>query len=184
MALGNAETTLISLATAKMAKFYGMPSRGSGALNDAIDIDFQAGVESAMNLMAGTLSGINLMYFAAGMLSGFNVTSMEKYVVDEQLIKLMRRLLKGVAIDTAKDYTVEIAKVGPGGTFLKGRTPKEYRTEHFIPDIFVKQDYKSWQTDGAVSVKERASQVVRERLESYRGPEITADQEKVLTAYL
>ena len=77
MALGNTETALISLATAAMAKFYHMPFRTSGALNDAIDIDFQAGVESTLNLMCGVLSDVDLIYFAAGMLSGFNVTSLE-----------------------------------------------------------------------------------------------------------
>ena len=90
MSLGSSETALISLATAKMAKYYHMPFRASGALNDAIDIDYQAGAESALNLMCGTLSDVDLVYFAAGMLSGFNVTSLEKYVVDEQLIKMVK----------------------------------------------------------------------------------------------
>lgn len=184
MALGNSETALISLATAKMAKFYHMPFRTSGALNDAIDIDFQAGVESTLNLMCGVLSDVDLIYFAAGMLSGFNVTSLEKYVVDEQLIKMVKRLYDGVAIDKTKDYTAEIKKVGPKGTFLYGRTPKEYRKEHFIPDIFVKQDYKSWESEGAVSIKDHASQVVKQRIESYQAPDITPEQLKVIEKYL
>lgn len=184
MALGNSETALISLATAKMAKFYHMPFRTSGALNDAIDIDFQAGVESTLNLMCGVLSDVDLIYFAAGMLSGFNVTSLEKYVVDEQLIKMVKRLYDGVAIDKTKDYTAEIKKVGPKGTFLYGRTPKEYRKEHFIPDIFVKQDYKSWESEGAVSIKDRASGVVKQRIESYQAPSITPEQLKVIEKYL
>lgn len=184
MALGNSETALISLATAKMAKFYHMPFRTSGALNDAIDIDFQAGVESTLNLMCGVLSDVDLIYFAAGMLSGFNVTSLEKYVVDEQLIKMVKRLYDGVAIDKTKDYTAEIKKVGPKGTFLYGRTPKEYRKEHFIPNIFVKQDYKSWESEGAVSIKDRASQVVKQRIESYQAPSITPEQLKVIEKYL
>lgn len=184
MSLGSSETALISLATAAMAKYYHMPFRASGALNDAIDIDYQAGVESTLNLMCGTLSDVDLVYFAAGMLSGFNVTSLEKYVVDEQLIKMVKRLYQGVAIDTTKDYTAEIKKVGPRGTFLHGRTPKEYRKEHFVPDIFVKQDYKSWESEGSIGIKEKASKVVKERLESYQAPEITEDQLKVLQPYL
>lgn len=184
MALGNSETALISLATAKMAKFYHMPFRTSGALNDAIGIDFQAGVESTLNLMCGVLSDVDLIYFAAGMLSGFNVTSLEKYVLDEQLIKMVKRLYNGVAIDKTKDYTAEIKKVGPKGTFLYGRTPKEYRKEHFVPDIFVKQDYKSWESEGAVSIKDRASEVVKNRIESYQAPAITPEQLKVIEKYL
>lgn len=48
-----------------MAKFYHMPFRTSGALNDAVDLDFQAGVESALNLTCGALSDVDLIYFAA-----------------------------------------------------------------------------------------------------------------------
>lgn len=184
MSLGSSETALISLATAKMAKFYHMPFRTSGALNDAIDIDFQAGVESTLNLMCGALSDVDLIYFAAGMLSGFNVTSLEKYVVDEQLIKMVKRLYTGVAIDKNKDYTAEIKKVGPRGTFLYGRTPKEYRKEHFVPDIFVKQDYKAWESEGSVSIKDRASEVVKKRLESYKAPDLSVEQLKIIEPYL
>lgn len=184
MSLGSSETALISLATAKMAKYYHMPFRASGALNDAVDIDYQAGVESAMNLMCGTLSDVDLVYFSAGMLSGFNVTSLEKYVVDEQLIKMVKRLYQGVAIDKTKDYTTEINKVGPRGSFLKGRTPKEYRTEHFVPDIFVKQDYKSWESEGSVSIKDKASEVVKQRLEAYQAPCISAEQQAVIQKYV
>ena len=134
--------------------------------------------------MCGALSNVDLMYFAAGMLSGFNVTSLEKYVVDEQLIKMVKRLYTGVEIDKNKDYISEIKKVGPRGTFLHGRTPKEYRKEHFVPDIFVKQDYKSWQSEGSVSIKDKASEVVKKRLESYQAPSLTADQMKIVEPYL
>ena len=105
-------------------------------------------------------------------------------MVDEQLIKMVKRLYNGVAIDKTKDYTAEIKKVGPKGTFLYGRTPKEYRKEHFIPDIFVKQDYKSWESEGSVSIKDRASEVVKQRIESYQAPAVTPEQLKVIEKYL
>lgn len=184
MSLGSSETALISLATAKMAKYYHMPFRASGALNDAVDIDYQAGAESTLNLMCGVLSDVDLVYFAAGMLSGFNVTSLEKYVVDEQMIKMVKRLYKGMSIDRTKDYTAEINKVGPRGSFLKGRTPKEYRAEHFVPDIFIKQDYKSWEAEGSIGIKAKASEVVTQRLEGYQAPDISAEQLAIIEKYL
>lgn len=184
MALGSSETALISIATAAMAKYYNMPFRASGALNDAIDIDYQAGAESAITLMSGILTDVDLAYFAAGMLSGFNVTSLEKYIVDEQLIKMLKRLYSGIAIDKTKDYTLEINKVGPRGNFLQGRTPKEYKQEHFVPDIFIKVDYNTWQTEDGLSVKEKASQAVKNRIESYVSPELTPEQNKIIESYL
>ena len=184
MALGNTETALISLASAAMAKRYGMPFRTSGALNDAIDVDYQAGVESTLNLMSGVLSDTDLLFFSCGMLSGFNVSSLEKYVADEQLIKMLKRLSQGIAIDYDKDYTKEIIKVGPRGNFMSGRTPKEYRKEHYVPDLFVKVDYNTWQTEDKKSIKEKASDKVAERLAAYQEPEKTPEQLKVIEKYL
>jgi|LGVE01.1.fsa_nt_gb trimethylamine--corrinoid protein Co-methyltransferase len=184
MALGDSETALLSCASAAMAKYYKMPFRTSGALNDAIDIDYQAGVESTINLMTGVMSDTDLIFFSCGMLSGFNVTSLEKYIVDEQLIKLLLRYRKGIAIDRNKDYAKEIHKVGPRGTYMNGRTPKEYREEHFVPDIFVKVDYNTWQTDDQKTVLEKATQKVGQRLEAYIEPEKTKDQIKVIEEYI
>ncbi|MEG0075924.1 MAG: trimethylamine methyltransferase family protein [Eubacterium sp.] len=184
MALGNSETALISLASAAMAKHYKMPFRTSGALNDAIDVDYQAGVESTINLMSGVLSDTDLIFFSCGMLSGFNVTSLEKYVADEQLIKMLKRLHTGIAIDYDHDYTKEISKVGPRGNYMSGRTPKAYRTEHYVPDLFVKIDYNTWQTEDKKSIKEKATDKVAERLASYTEPEKTPEQMKVIEKYL
>lgn len=184
MALGNSETALISLASAAMAKYYRMPFRTSGALNDAVDVDYQAGVESTLNLMSGTLSSTDLIFFSCGMLSGFNVSSLEKYVADEQLIKMLKRMTQGIAIDYDKDYTKEISKVGPRGNFMSGRTPKEYRNEHYVPDLFVKVDYNTWQTEDKKSIKEKASEKVAERLAAYQEPEKTPEQMKVIEKYL
>lgn len=184
MALGSAETALISMATSAMAKKYKMPSRTSGALNDAIDNDFQAGAESAFNLMTGVLSDIDLMYFSCGMLSGFNVTSLSKYVLDEQLIKTFSHMYKGIAWDKDKNYAEEIIKVGPRGTFMSGRTPKEYRKEHYVPDLFVKISFNSWQNEDGKSVKQKAMDTVQKRLESYTLPAATPEQEALLKEYV
>lgn len=37
---------------------------------------------------------------------------------------------------------------------------------------------------GSVSIKDRASQVVKNRIESYKAPEITPEQMKVIEKYL
>ncbi|MGL4606126.1 MAG: trimethylamine methyltransferase family protein [Eubacteriaceae bacterium] len=184
MALGSSETALLSCASAAMAKHYKMPFRTSGALNDAIDIDYQCGVESTINLMTGVLTDTDLMFFSCGMLSGFNVTSLEKYIVDEQLIKMLLRYRKGIAIDKTKDYTKEIKKIGPRGNYMCGRTPKEYKNEHFVPDVFVKVDYNTWQTDDKKTLIEKAHQKVIDRRGEYIEPEKTKEQIKMIDNFL
>lgn len=67
---------------------------------------------------------------------------------------------------------------------MAGRTPKEYRKEHYVPDLFVKVDYNTWQTEDKKSVKEKASAKVAERLASYVEPEKTPEQMKVIEKYL
>lgn len=65
------------------------------------------------------------------MLSGFNVTSLEKYVVDEQLIKMVKRLYKGVDIDRTKDYTAEICQSWSEGNLPLRKNTKRIQKRAF-----------------------------------------------------
>ncbi|MGI6679118.1 MAG: trimethylamine methyltransferase family protein [Dehalobacterium sp.] len=78
LSIGNPETSLYTAASAQMARFYGVPSRGGGGLNDSIAADAQAGYEAMMVLMSAALSGINYVLHAAGIMHYYSAFSYEK----------------------------------------------------------------------------------------------------------
>ncbi len=63
-----------------MAKFYGLPSKCGGTLNDAHAMDFQAGYQSAMALAVCYSAGVSFVLQACGLLGTFMSMSAEKFV--------------------------------------------------------------------------------------------------------
>jgi trimethylamine--corrinoid protein Co-methyltransferase len=185
ISIGAPEMSQFVSATARMARFYGLPSRGGGGLTDAHFPDIQAGMESALLLSAAIQSGVNYILHACGILGSYLAMSFEKFVVDEELCGMLRKLVKPVAV-TADTISLDIIKeVGIGGLYLShDQTLARCRTEYFVPHIAERQTYEYWAEAGMLRADQRASAVVRERLESYQKPDIDPQTERALQKYV
>ena len=82
---GGPETNLIIKEGACMATFYGLPSRGGGALTDAHCLDYQAGYQSALSLRTALDSKVSFILHACGILSTYMAMNFEKFLADEEL---------------------------------------------------------------------------------------------------
>ncbi|MGL5513614.1 MAG: trimethylamine methyltransferase family protein, partial [Sporomusa sp.] len=127
LSIGNPETALFTSASAQMARFYKVPCRGGGGLNDAKIVDAQAGYESMMTLMAAGMAGINFVLHTAGILQYYMAMSYEKFITDDEIAGMVLRYLKGIEFSDEHLAFDVIAKVGPGGHFL---TQKHTRKNH------------------------------------------------------
>ncbi|EHL09098.1 trimethylamine methyltransferase [Desulfitobacterium hafniense DP7] len=184
LSIGSPEAALVCYATAALADFYSLPFRAGGGLSDAKDLDVQCGSESMMMLYASLDANTDVIAHAIGIMGTFNVISFEKYLIDEELFAMCTRLLKGVDCSEDRFCMNEIREVGPRGTFLRGRTPRMYREEFFMPQYFDKQDPNQWQNTGAKSIKQVAQEHINQRLASYVPPEITSEQNQLLLPYI
>ncbi|MEM3421356.1 MAG: trimethylamine methyltransferase family protein, partial [Candidatus Hadarchaeum sp.] len=77
IALGAVEAGLINAATAQLAHYYNLPSRGTAGTSDSKIPDVQAGLEKAMTLIMAALSGIDFVYSFAGTLESTLTMSYE-----------------------------------------------------------------------------------------------------------
>jgi trimethylamine--corrinoid protein Co-methyltransferase len=136
LAVGSPELSLMITAHAQMARFYDLPSRSGGALTDASTPDAQAGFESMMSLLTAFNSGIDLVIHTAGILGSYLALSYEKFVLDDEMCGMVRRLHKGIEVTPeALAYDV-VAEVGPGGNYLmEMHTVKRCRTEFWGPTL-------------------------------------------------
>ena len=96
LAYGAPEADLLCIATAQMARHYGIPSRGTGGSSDANALGMQAGVESLMSILACIQAGISYVAHGAGELVNTLGVSFEKTVIDDEIIGMARRLAKVV----------------------------------------------------------------------------------------
>lgn len=184
LSIGAPESALICYATAGLADLYHMPFRTGGALSDAKDFDIQAGIESEMLTFATLDCGADLIAHACGIMGSFNVISFEKYLIDEEITAMCDRLISGIDCDESRFCLDEIEKTGARGTFLKGRTPKMYRQEFYLPQFLNKEDPNQWMNKGAQSVYEICREEVERRIASYQAPDITKEQNDLLTPYI
>jgi len=185
LSIGSPEMAINAAATAQMARYYGMPVRGGGAVCDAKSPGAQASYESMMNLLMARLSGINFVLHSAGILESFNCMSYEKFIIDDEMCGMVRRIKRGYEVnpDTLAFDVVE--EVGPGGHFLdKDHTFDHFRTEFYQPQLSNRDDYVSWQTNGSPQSMETANKKYKEILETYEAPKLSSDVDKDLRKFI
>ena len=134
--MGGPEFGLLKICIAQMGRYYKIPTRGGGILTDSLISDSQSGYEKMLTTLIPALGGIN---YISGM--GFNETeniqSLSQLVIDDEIVSMVKRIIRGVEIDTEHLATDLIIDIGPGGNFLKylDHTNRHYKSEFFYPDI-------------------------------------------------
>ncbi|MDO4541203.1 MAG: trimethylamine methyltransferase family protein [Bacillota bacterium] len=185
LSIGTAETALYTAASAQMARYYGVPSRGGGGLNDTKCVDAQAGYESMLTLLAAAASGINYVLHAAGIMHYYNAFSYEKFIVDDEIAGLVRKFIKGYNFSNDHFLFNDVKEVGPGGHFLYQTSTFEMcRDELRTPFLSDRQGYDTWEAQGKKTALDRAGEIWRERLEKYEAPELDSALDKELTAFV
>ena len=184
LSIGSAETALGAYATAGLADLYNLPFRTGGSLADSKSCDFQAGCETTMITQATVDADTDVILHGAGCLGQYNVGSLEKFVLDEDVIRYALRMKKGINCEDKRFCREEILKVGPKGSFLMGRTPKMFREEFSIPRLFNKEDPLTWQNNGNCDILETARTDIENRIKGFTAPQITKEQQAILDPYL
>ncbi len=185
LSIGSPEMAINAAATAQMARHYRLPVRGGGAVCDAKSPDAQASYESMMNLLMARLSGINFVLHSAGILESFNCMSYEKFIIDDEMCGMVKRIKRGYEVNLDTLAFDIIKEVGPGGHFLdKDHTFDHFRTEFYQPQLSNRDDFVSWQANGSSRSMETANKKYKEILETYEAPELPADLDKDLLNFI
>ena len=183
--LGLPESVLTTLAGAQLARRYGLPLRGGGALCSGIALDAQAAVESTMSLWTTYLAGCDLVLHSAGWIEGGLTASWEKFAIDVEVLRMMNRVSDGLAVDEEQLAFDTIAEVGPGGLFLAHEhTLARFRTDVFMSPLFRSQAYPNWVKLGSPEADEVATGQWQALLESYADPGIDDGVDAELRDYV
>jgi len=121
---------------ARLARFYGLPSRGGGSKSDVHFVSALSGMESMLTMLATHMEKINIVVLSAGILDSAMAMSYEKFLLDLQIIAMAERFVRGVHIDAKTLALDAIQEVGPGGEFLtSNHTLKFCRSESWPATI-------------------------------------------------
>ncbi len=185
LAIGSPENAMMIAAHVQMARHYGLPSRGGGAITDASFPDAQAGFESMFALLTTVNSGMDFVLHAAGILSSYLAFSYEKFVLDDEMCGMVRRLRRGITVapeTLAYDVT---AKVGPGGNFLmETHTVKRCRSEFWQPALCDRGGLEAWMTGGRQDAVARARRRWQQLLAEHEDPPLETTTARQLQAFM
>jgi trimethylamine--corrinoid protein Co-methyltransferase len=176
LSIGSPEMAMNTAATAQMARYYKLPVRSGGAVCDAKSPDAQASYESMMSLLMAVVCGTNFVLHSAGILESFNCMSYEKFIIDDEMCGMVKRIQRAIEVNPDTLALNVIKEVGPGGHFLdKDHTFDHFRTEFYQPFLSNRDDFVTWQAGGSPQSMETANKKYNEILAIYEAPALPAD---------
>jgi trimethylamine--corrinoid protein Co-methyltransferase len=169
---GGPESALGLLASGQLARRFRLPWRsGGGALTTSPLPDAQAAYEGTNTMFAAFLAGANLVMHTAGWLEGGLVASLEKLVVDLEIVRTLREEFTPIEVDEASLAFGAHDEVRHGGHFLgAAHTLERFRDCFYRPLLSTTENHERWQRNGAKDTAARAREIADELLASYEPP--------------
>ena len=147
MSGGSAEQALLTAGCAQMHHFYDLPGGAAAGISDAKLPDMQAGWEQGItNVLAG-LSGLNMVYEAAGMHASLLGFCLESLVLGDDILGQVLRTVRGIDVNdetTSIEAMKAVCMGGPGHYLGSEQTLKLMQTEYIYPTLGNRMSPKEW----------------------------------------
>ncbi|RKX78744.1 MAG: trimethylamine methyltransferase [Spirochaetes bacterium] len=137
---GAIERAMIHAAVSQMAQYFGLPLYSTAGTTDAQEVDIQSAYESAMSSLLVSLSGANYIHDIAGLMEADLTVSFEKMIVDNEILGMCRRVMKGIEVNDDTLAADLIIEKGPGENYIaEEHTVKHMRDEFYTPRISIRE---------------------------------------------
>ncbi|SHH16429.1 trimethylamine methyltransferase family protein [Marivita hallyeonensis] len=151
MSGGSGEQALLTAGCAQMHHYYSLPGGAAAGIADAKLPDMQAGWEQmCSNVMAG-LSGLNMVYEAAGMHASLLGFCHESLILGDDLIGQALRCVRGIEV-TEDDLSLEVMRAtcldGPGHYLGSDHTLTRMQRDYVYPVLGNRASPKEWVEQG------------------------------------
>lgn len=160
MSIGSGEQALLTSGCAQMHHFYGIPGGAAAGASDSKMPDMQAGWEQmCSNVMAG-LSGVNMIYEAAGMHASLLGFCHESLVLGDDIIGQALRCVRGIEVNDetmALDQIEEVCIGGPGHYLGTGETLSRMEADYVYPSMGDRTSPKEWAELGKPDLLKKAT---------------------------
>lgn len=183
-AFGTPEYVRATLASAQIGRRLRLPVRTS-AVNASPCVDAQSTYETAFSLWASIASHSHLINHAAGWLEGGLTASMEKIIVDAEMLRGWAEILKPLAFSDDDMGLDAIREVAPGGHhFGTAHTLARYQTAFYQPLLSDWSNFENWSDAGGRNATERAGELWRKLRDEYVAPPLDPAIGEAVDAYV
>jgi len=176
---GGPENALLAVAGARLARRYGIPSV-SWMCTDSLHYDAQNALEKMLAALTHAQAGVSTIW-GVGQVESEKTISPVQAVIDDEIIALVRRYLRGFTIDEQSLAVEEVRRVGICGSFLDSdHTFSHFRDEILLPDLLVREQRMNGVR--SADLVGRAEDRVRSILSAARQPLLDEKIERELLA--
>ena len=156
------QSVLLNIACAEMMAHYNLPHTGASFSGTGWGMDLIASDSYWMNTLTFAMTKGGLAPFIGDSLTSKTISPCT-IVHAHEIIEQALRVADGFQLDDAQVVLAEIAKVGPGGSFLSTpSTLKNYKTGYYNSPIYPRWTMEKWQAQGQPD----ARQVLREKTQA------------------
>ena len=123
------------------------------------------------------------MIYGAGMLDSGLIFSYAQLAIDNDIFKMIRKVMQGMRVDD-ENLAVDIIKsVGPGGDFLmQDHTMKYMRTLPSVPNLIDRGNRENWLASGEKGLAEKAAEKAAEILANHKPVPLSDEAKSALRA--
>ncbi len=183
-AFGTPEFVRAAFGAGQLARHIGLPWRGSAATASNAP-DEQAVYEFLMSAWGSVLGGVHMMIHAAGWLEGGLTGSLEKFILDVEMLQTFAEIFVPLASDDPELAFDAIASVDPGGHFFGcEHTMQRYQTAFYEPLVSDWSNFGQWSENGSLTATQRANGIWKQILREFEPPPFEPARREALDAFI
>jgi trimethylamine--corrinoid protein Co-methyltransferase len=168
-AFGTPEFVRAGFGAGQLARHVNLPWRGSGATASNAP-DAQSAYEFLNSAWGTLLGGVNVMLHAAGWLESGLSASLEKFVLDVEMLQMFAHLFVTAEQETEGLFEA-IAEVPPGGHFFgSAHTLARYKDAFYEPLVSDWRNFGQWTDGGSRTATDRANRIWKRVLTDFDPP--------------
>jgi len=181
---GSPLSNLIDRAALQLAQsLYHVPTRTLAGNTDAKVPDIQAGYETMQNYIQLLMGGTHMINECLGILDGMMTVSYEKYIIDEEMLRRVGCMMRGLDTSEASFDMGVLLETPHMEPFLMHESTLAACSGQWQPDVACWSNYDTWFAEGCPSILDRAAEKCRERLESAPDDLLTPKLNQELSAF-
>jgi len=147
-------------------------------------VDCQAGYETMQNYFTLMLAGTHLINECMGTLDSIMTVSYEKFMIDEEILSRMLRILKGIEIsEDAFDISI-IQEIGQTGSYLMHPSTAAKCRDMWTPTVADWNAYAAWEKAGSEDILVRANRRYKQVLAECPDTLLDAATDDALTKFI
>jgi trimethylamine---corrinoid protein Co-methyltransferase len=183
-AFGTPEYVKANFGAGQLARRLKLPWRSSNATASNAP-DAQAAYESEMSLWGALMGGCNMLIHGAGWLEGGLTASLEKFILDIEMLQMFAELFQTVPFSEDEIAFEDISAVSPGGHFFSApHTMSRYQSAFYAPLVSDWRNFGQWSEDGSRTATERANRIWKRKLAEFEAPPLDPARAEALAEFV